>query len=366
MKTRRLIALTLAFTMIIALVGVSFAVEGKMGDVDGNTNVSSADAASILRSIVKLEDFDETQKVLGDLNHNGEVDAGDASMILRWIVRLDEKVERVFEQTSGDFKFIPENNRAAVTDYIGSETNIIFPTELTGHPVTAIGAGAFTGVEATSITFYTVPPEGLVDGGVDTDITLYYLKADEEQWLVEELNAYTRLPIESTPVTFTVSGLTHTYDGSIKGITAVPSDAEADFSITYRLQGTVTDPVNAGTYTYEISCGEGYVAIGEGLTGTLVINKATYDMSGITFVDATFEQNNESELQYFSLTITGTLPTGVTVTYWLGSTPFTPQSAKGVYTVTAKFQGDADNYNAIPNMTAKMTIKDPWSSLLAV
>ena len=72
-------------------------------------------------------------------------------------------------------------------------------------------------------------------------------------------------------------------------------------------------------------------------------------MSGVTFPDGTFEYDGEPK----SIFVSGTLPDGVTVEYGGNG-----KTAVGVYTVTAKFTGDAANYNAIPSMTATLTITD--------
>ncbi|MDE6614743.1 MAG: hypothetical protein K2K24_04455, partial [Clostridia bacterium] len=76
--------------------------------------------------------------------------------------------------------------------------------------------------------------------------------------------------------------------------------------------------------------------------------KGTYDMSEVSFDDDSFKYDANPH----SLAITGTLPDGVTVSYeGNGETDF------GEYTVTAKFTGDANNYESIDNMTAKLKIE---------
>lgn len=70
-------------------------------------------------------------------------------------------------------------------------------------------------------------------------------------------------------------------------------------------------------------------------------------MSGITFADGNFTYDREAH----SIAISGTLPAGVSVSYDVGY-----KVNAGEYTVTATFTGDSANYNAIPDMTAKLTI----------
>jgi hypothetical protein len=83
------------------------------------------------------------------------------------------------------------------------------------------------------------------------------------------------------------------------------------------------------------------------MTATLTIEKATYDMSGITFANATVNYDGEAH----SIYISGNLPSGVTVTY-----EGNEQTAAGVYTVTATFIVDAANYNVPAAMIATLTI----------
>jgi len=104
---------------------------------------------------------------------------------------------------------------------------------------------------------------------------------------------------------------------------------------------------DVGTYTAKVVFeSANYNIIGYAETFEWTITRATYDMSGISFNDATVIYNGEKQ----NLAITGTLPEGVTVTY-------TPKDfiEAGVYEVTAQFTGNP-NYNTIPDMKATLTI----------
>jgi len=106
--------------------------------------------------------------------------------------------------------------------------------------------------------------------------------------------------------------------------------------------------VDAGTYTITATFkgdARNYEVIPD-MTATMTINKAVYDMTGIKFNDKTLSYRGIAQ----SLEIEGTLPKGVRV-FYDGS--FTNV---GVYTVTAMFVGDANNYEAIPSMSATMKI----------
>ncbi len=71
-------------------------------------------------------------------------------------------------------------------------------------------------------------------------------------------------------------------------------------------------------------------------------------MSGVSFGGGTFIYDGTAK----SIYVSGELPDGVTVTYENNG-----KTESGVYTVTAKFIGDYDNYNVIPDMTATITVR---------
>ena len=84
------------------------------------------------------------------------------------------------------------------------------------------------------------------------------------------------------------------------------------------------------------------------LTYTFKILRGVYDMSTVKFENVTVVDDGSAK----SIQISGDLPNGVTVTY-----EGNEKTAAGVYTVTAKFTGDSENYEAIPDMKATLTVK---------
>ena len=105
-------------------------------------------------------------------------------------------------------------------------------------------------------------------------------------------------------------------------------------------------PTNAGVYTvyaYALNAEKQFLSAQFEIT----VAKATYDMTDIAFEDLTVTYDGEAH----SLAISGTLPGGVTVNYTDND-----NTNAGEYTVTATFEGDYSNYNAIDYMTAKLTI----------
>ena len=150
--------------------------------------------------------------------------------------------------------------------------------------------------------------------------------------------------------TYDMSGITFadgnfTYDREAHSIAisgTLPSGVSVSYDVSYK--------VNADEYTVTATFtgdSANYNAIPD-MTAKLTIAKADYDMSGVTFEGGSFTYDGQAH----SLVISGTLPTGVTVTY-----EGNDNTSVGEYTVTAKFAVSDANYNAIPDMTATLTIE---------
>ena len=117
----------------------------------------------------------------------------------------------------------------------------------------------------------------------------------------------------------------------------------------YTLAGNVA--TNAGNYVATATLSDGYAWSDGSTAATNIawsIAQAVYDMSGVSFTNATFEADGEAH----SIFVSGDLPDGVAVAY-VGN----GQTEAGSYPVTASFTGDAVNYEAIQDMTATMTIE---------
>lgn len=135
-----------------------------------------------------------------------------------------------------------------------------------------------------------------------------------------------------------------TYNGSEQQV-LISGDLLDILEVDY----TNNKATNAGTYnaTAVITSKDSNYKGSVTLTATLTINKANYDMSNISFADKTITfDGNEHKV-----TITGTLPEGVTVSYTNNK-----GTSAGTYNATAIFAGDTTNYNAIENMTATLVI----------
>ena len=107
---------------------------------------------------------------------------------------------------------------------------------------------------------------------------------------------------------------------------------------------------NAGIYeAVAILSGEDYNTLK--LTATLAINKADFNMSCISFNDKTVRYDGNEH----DITITGTLPEGVSVSYKNNKL-----TDAGAIIASAVFSHNNQNYNEIPNMVATLTIKKSY------
>ncbi len=92
MKHNRFLTL-LAAALILALVLANLAVpsfaQRKLGDVDGDGYITSADARLALRASVKLEDLSAEEKAAADVDQDTYVTSADARLILRASVKLE-------------------------------------------------------------------------------------------------------------------------------------------------------------------------------------------------------------------------------------------------------------------------------------
>ena len=157
------------------------------------------------------------------------------------------------------------------------------------------------------------------------------------------------LTITEGTYTIVASGNTVTYNGSNQMFTVKLMEGEVEvpgIEFTYTVESAAfTGATNAGTYEVLVSYNDATYGTGS-QTVTFTIAKATYDMSGVSFTDATLTYNGEVQ----NLVITGTLPEGVSVSYSEGL------KNVGTKAITATFTGDVENYNLIASKEATLTI----------
>ena len=139
-----------------------------------------------------------------------------------------------------------------------------------------------------------------------------------------------------TGVTF--AGKTVTYTGEEYEI-VVSGTIPTGVSVSY----TNNKATNSGTYNASaVLSGDGYET--KTLTTTLKINKATFDVSGLSWSTSSFTYDGSEK----SVTINGTLPNGLTIQSYSGN----KATNVGNYTASVTFSYDTQNYNA-PTFASK-------------
>ncbi|MBO4534703.1 MAG: hypothetical protein J5755_02060, partial [Clostridia bacterium] len=159
--------------------------------------------------------------------------------------------------------------------------------------------------------------------------------------------------LDAQPGTYTITKATFgeivfedgefTYDGQPKSL-AIGTALNDEIQVSYLGNGQV----GAGTYqvTAQFQVSANYEAIAD-MTATLKINKAVYDMSGVSFPNVTVTYDGKEHVAL----IAGNLPNGVTVSY-----ADNKLTQAGTIVATASFTGDAVNYEPIPSKSAVITI----------
>ena len=221
---------------------------------------------------------------------------------------------KVAKPTADETKFV--YNGLAQTYTLAS--NDLFYT-ISGDSLTQTNAGTYT------ITASLINPDYCQwDDGSEGDLTYTFV--------------ISKATYDMSGVVFT--GKTVTYNGQVHALEA--TNLPAGVTVSYENN----NQTNAGDYTVTANfVGNANYNDIASQTAQLVIEKATYDMSGVAFVDQTVTYTGSK----FYLDVTG-VPTGVEVTYENNG-----HSDVGEYTVIAKFAVDA-NHNAISNLTATLTI----------
>ena len=202
-------------------------------------------------------------------------------------------------------------------------------------------------------------------------------------------NASVEYPLTITPVelsyTLTVeNSVAAVYDGNVRTISGTPQGGDgiisaalegsagtagdsvtAAVSVTYG--GVAAQIQNAGDYVLGVALSgddaENYTAVltaswtggGAIANNTVTVEKANYDMTGVTFENASHKYDGTEK----TITVSGALPTGaddiqVTVSY--SGTNGTALTNAGSIEITAMFATTSTNYNMPEVKTATLTI----------
>ena len=155
--------------------------------------------------------------------------------------------------------------------------------------------------------------------------------------------------VPPTPVTIALAGLTTTYDGSAKSITATTTPAGHPVTVTY--DGHSTAPINAGTYAVSATVNSS-TATGSA-TATLTINKAAQSIH--------FAALNDRDANTGSFALSASATSGLPVSFavtgpvMLAGNVVTLTGATGNVTIAASQAGNA-NYLAAPAVSRTFTV----------
>ncbi len=156
-----------------------------------------------------------------------------------------------------------------------------------------------------------------------------------------------KLTITSQAITGVTFGNKNvTYNGQKQTI-AISGNLPEGVSVKYFVGETEFDgAIDAGVYTVvaKFTTANPNITV-QDMTATLTIAKA--DITGILFNNKTEEFNGEAH----SVSILGTLPDGITVSYQNNN-----KVNAGEYNVIAKFEGSNPNYNTPADMTATLIV----------
>ena len=155
-----------------------------------------------------------------------------------------------------------------------------------------------------------------------------------------------------------------TFDGTEQKleIENLPADLSATYNIFDAETGTpVYKAINAGKYKFIAhidNANQNYNPIPD-MEAYLTIKKADYDMSEVEMDDVT--KTYDGQNYKFSLTENSLLPLGVTVSYECQDAEtgeiVTSNKNCGKYKIIARFKGDENNYNPIPDMERTLEVK---------
>ena len=187
--------------------------------------------------------------------------------------------------------------------------------------------------------------------GKPTDAGSYYAElsyAGDESHQASTIRV--SITIGKAAMTASVAGYSGAYDGAAHSVTV---NAPAGSTVTYSIDGgktwaaTAPSFTNAGSYEVRVRVTLANHDDFEG-TATVEIAKATVDMSGVSFKDATVTYDGTEH----AIEVSGKLPTGVTGVTYTGN----KLTHAGSTQATATFAVDANHVAPSP-LTATLTVE---------
>ena len=234
------------------------------------------------------------------------------------------------------------HQKQAVIDVTGVITEYVY----TGRSF-RITEGAFhdnTDVEsATSQLRYPDKDFLNVSDGDEYKITI----GETKNFLAAE--ATITVKIKKATIVFdwsSVEGQEYVYDGTFRYVTGVTVNVYGA-AVEYA-NNTFTDVPEGGVLNVTVSVAETENIIGASETREIPVLRATIDMSGVSFDSAEYIFDATEK----ALTVSGTLPWGIEGVKYAGNA----LTEVGTTEAVAEFVYNANNFNAVENMNATLTI----------
>ena len=143
-----------------------------------------------------------------------------------------------------------------------------------------------------------------------------------------------------------VEGQEYVYDGTFRYVTGVTVNVYGA-AVEYA-NNTFTDVPEGGVLNVTVSVAETENIIGASETRKIPVLRATIDVSGLTFVSREYIFDATEK----ALTVSGTLPWGIEGVKYAGNA----LTEVGTTEAVAEFVYNANNFNAVENMNATLTI----------
>ncbi|AEV27914.1 hypothetical protein SpiGrapes_0050 [Sphaerochaeta pleomorpha str. Grapes] len=220
-----------------------------------------------------------------------------------------------------------------------------------------VTAGALIGINGTdAVTVSATASYDSTTAENEKTISVgYTLSGGDKDNYFKPVNKTVAGVIEKKLLTVSATATEKVYDGTINAtgilsLEGVVGSDEVRATGTYAFADAnvgTSKTVNVTGITLSGAKASNYSLSATTATATAAITKATYDMSKISFSGAspTYDGNPHS------LSISGTLPSGVSVSYSGNA-----MTDAGTYTVIASFTGDSSNYEAIASKSATLAI----------
>ena len=258
-----------------------------------------------------------------------------------------------FIELSGDLEITPYNAIITWTDKVFTYNTFDQKDDI---------SASFFGVNQTLFTLVPTTELGefksFVDGGYDFTVEMpntNYASTNATRKYVMN-----KKEVDISKIAF--GATIFDYTGNVISLDLDISQSMKTF-VTLTYDNDINSATNAGTYpiTARISLinDENSVMSGTGIyTQNLVINRLTYDITGVEFASGTAVYNGEPQ----SLTSTGTLPTGISSSVDGGAqtheltASYSYGTNAGAHTISMTFENQSSNYEPLIAKTAVLTI----------